>query len=127
MRKMLVGTAVGVLATALVGTIAIAQQPDEVKVEASRIVKTVASKGVSGVEIVDMSLSYGVSYAGLDLASRAGAVELERRISAAAHKACKELGRQYPDSTPSDPECTRVTTDKGLVAAHALEASAGKR
>jgi len=127
MRKILVGAAVGVLASAFVASAAVAQQTQEVRVEASRIVKSVAEKTVSGTEILDMSLSYGVSYAGLDLASHAGAMELERRLNSAAQKACKELGRQYPDSTPGDAECAKAAANKAMVKAHELEAAAAKK
>jgi UrcA family protein len=126
MNKILVGTVIGVLASALAGTVAVAQQTEEVRVEASRVVKTVTTKGVSGMEIVDMSLSYGVSYAGLDLKTHAGAMELERRLNSAARKACKELGRQYPDSTPGDAECAKAAAEKPLARAHELEAAAAR-
>jgi len=127
MSKILVGAAVAVLASALVNSAAVAQQTQEVRVEAARIVKTAAGKAASGVEINDMSLSYRVSYAGLDLASHAGAMEFEERVNDAAHKACKEIGRQYPDSTPGDAECAKAAADKAMVKVHELEAAAAKK
>jgi len=63
-----------------------------VTVKASRIIseKSVGKTSI-GIPIVDISLSYGVSAKDLDLASHAGAMELEKRVNDAALEACKEL------------------------------------
>jgi UrcA family protein len=127
MRKILVGAAVGVLASALVGGVALAQKMEEVKVEATRIVNTkVLGRTASGVPIVSLSLSYGVSVAGLNLATSAGAADLEKRVKDAAQAACKEISRQYPEATPSDAECTKVTADAAMVRVHELTGAAHK-
>ncbi|MGO8974132.1 MAG: UrcA family protein [Steroidobacteraceae bacterium] len=78
------------------------------------------------IPIVDMSVSYGVSTKGLDLASHDGAVELERRINDAAKVACKEIFKQYPEATPPQADCVKAATDKAMARAHELEATAAK-
>ena len=123
-----VGVVVGIVAFALVGSIATAQNIEEITVQGTRIMSTkTVGRTASGVPIVDVSLSYGVSIAGLDLASHVGAAELEKRIHDAALAACKEIGRQYPDSTPSDADCAKAAADKAMVRAHELEAAAAKK
>jgi UrcA family protein len=125
---MLVGTAVGLAASVLVSGIAVAQKDaGEVSVTATRIMssKTVGRTS-SGVPIVDVSMSYTVSFQGLNLASAAGAAEAEKRVKDAALSACKDIGRQYPDATPSDAECARITADKAMVRVHEMVAAAGR-
>jgi UrcA family protein len=126
MKRNLIGATAGVLALGLFGTVALGQEPAEVTVVATRMVSAkVASTSPTGIPIVDVSLSYGVSTVGLDLASHEGANELEMRVKDAAAAACKEVGRQYPDATPSDAECTRLATKKAMVKVHQLVRAAG--
>ncbi len=124
MRKLLVATAAGVLATSLIA-VAGAQTP-EVTVQASRVIETHVGTTSSGFPILDVSLGYGVSTAGIDLSSHAGALQLEKRVNDAAMAACKELGRRYPGSTPSDKLCAKSASDKAMVRVHELEAAAVK-
>jgi len=126
MSKRLITLAVGVLATVSVTGIVIAQDTGEVTVQASRVVKKTIGTTASGIPIQDISLSYGVSTAGLDLSSSAGAAALQKRVGGAAKAACKELARQYPDSTTTDAECIKTATDKAMVKANELLASAKK-
>jgi len=124
MSKRLIKAAVGLLAAVSVTGIVIAQEMGEVTVQASRIVKKTIGTTSSGIPIQDISLSYGVSTAGLDLTSSAGAAALQKRVGDAAKAACKELGRQYPDSTTSDADCIKAATDKAMVKVNALIAAA---
>ena len=118
--------AVGIVASVLAGD-SIAQQVEEVVVQATRIPTTkTVGRSVTGVPIVEISLSYGVSYSGLDLASSAGASEIEKRVTRAAKSACKEIGHQFPGATPSDAECARVAADKAMVKVHELVSAAQK-
>lgn len=104
-----------------------AQTLEEVKVEAFRSVGTKgAGRSISGVPILDLSLSYGVSLAGLDLSTSSGALEAEGRVNRAAEAACKEIGRQYPDATPDQKVCARTASEKALVTLHELVAAAEK-
>ena len=128
MRTMLVTVAAGVLATSLFADSAFAQTTPEVVVTTStKVIEERAGHTERGIPIVDVSLAYSVSAAGLDLASHSGAQELERRVSYAAADACKELGRRYPLSTPSDAQCAKAATDKAMVQVREMEAAAAKK
>jgi UrcA family protein len=121
MSNRLIKVAVGLLAGISVNAIVIAQEMGEVTVQAARVVKKTIGTSASGVPIEDVSLSYGVSTKGLDLASSAGAMELQKRVTEAAKAACKELGRQIPASTPSDDAaCAKAATAKAMVRANEL-------
>ena len=124
MRKMLIAGAVGAFAASLAAGIAIAQATTEVTVEATRVLQTHVGKTASGVPINDVSLSYGVSYSGLDIASPAGAAQLEKRVRDAATQACKEIGSEHPEAMPDDQQCAREATDKAMVKVRELEAAA---
>jgi UrcA family protein len=127
MTRILVSGAIGLLAVTSVSTIVVAQDMGEVTVQASRVVAKTVGKTASGIPIVDISVSYGVSTKDLDLASHAGALELQKRVTDAAQAACKELGRQYPDSTPTDTQCTKETTAKAMVKVNEMLAAAAKK
>jgi UrcA family protein len=120
---------VGILATGI-GSMASAQNPEVIIVTTKPVPTTkLVNKpmgGVEGTPIVDISLSYGVSTAGLDLATASGAKALEQRIRDAADAVCKEIGRQYPHSWPSDKECAQAAADRGMVKARELIQAAEK-
>lgn len=124
MSNRLIKVAAGLLAAVSVTGIVVAQDTGEVTVQASRVVKKTIGTTASGIPIQDISLSYGVSTAGIDLASGAGAAELQKRVADAAKAACKELARQYPDSSTTDADCVKTATDKAMVKANALIAAA---
>jgi UrcA family protein len=109
-----------------VGGIAVAQDVGEITVQATRLAKT-TSRISGGIPIVDATLSYGVSYANLDLASHAGAMELEKRVHNAAMTACKEIAKQVPDATPSVEDCAKNAAGKAMVKVRELEAAAAKK
>jgi UrcA family protein len=130
MKRILWGIAIGVAASMSMGTIAVAEEVQEVVVTAKGVVaQKPAGKTATGIPLVDVALSYGVSYAGLDLASAAGAAELEKRVNDAAKEVCKEISSQRPlaNFTTSDAECTKAAADKAMVTVHALIAAAGKK
>ena len=114
-------------AFALLVSSAVAQSTTEVKVQATRDVHAkVTGHSYTGVPIVDLSLTYGVSLAGLDLSTSSGANEAAKRVSDAAVAACKEIGRQYQDATPSEAECAKAASDKAMIQVHEMVASAEK-
>ncbi|MGO8858043.1 MAG: UrcA family protein [Steroidobacteraceae bacterium] len=117
-----------VAAIAFVSSIAVAQSLQEITVQATRILNTkiVGRSETSGAPILDVSVSYGVKIDDLDLASHYGPIQLEKRVRDAAMAACKEISRQYPDSTPSDDICAKAAADKAMVKVHELVAAAGK-
>jgi UrcA family protein len=119
----LVASVVGVAAMAQTTPTVTAQTTPEVTVQGSRVVKTTI---YGAIPIVNVALSYGVSADGLDLASRTGALEFEKRVKDAALAACKELGRQYPNATPNDADCAKAATYEAMRKVHELEAAAAK-
>ena len=117
--------AAGAVASVLAGGVAVAQNTETVTVQAKRAVSTkVVGRTPYGVPIVDVSLGYGVSLAGLDLASNAGVAELSKRVDDAAQAACKEIARQYPNATPSDAECAKAAAKEAMVKVDKLVAAA---
>ncbi len=128
MSRVVIRVAAGLFAAVVLGNFAVAQQIQEVTVQASRVVEQKqVGRTASGVPIVDMSLAYGVSYADLDLTSHAGVVQLEKRVNDAAQQACKELSRQFPlVTTPNDADCAKMAADKAMPKVHELAAAAAK-
>ncbi len=104
----------------------VAQNLEEVTVKATRILntKTVDRSASTGNPILDVSVSYGVRVADLDLASNYGPIQLEKRVHDAALAACQDIGRRYPDATPSEQECARVAADKAMVTVREMVAVA---
>lgn len=115
-------------AAALICGAALAQELPEVKVEATRVitgamtVKTVGKTAI-GVPVKDITLTYGVSSQGLDLSTHTGALAFEQRIKDAAEQACKEIGREYPDATPSEAECAKTAAKGAMGQLHAAIAA----
>ncbi len=104
-----------------------AQDTQEVRVEATRIISTEAPvRSPIGFPMKDLSLTYGVSLAGVDLTTKEGVAEAEKRVNAAAVAACKEIGRQYPDATPSEDECATDASKKAMKKVQHLVATAQK-
>ena len=127
MKTIFMKVAVGAIASALLGGIAVAQNVEEVTVQGSRVVTTkVVGRTSPGVPIKDVMISYGVSIAGLDLASHAGFMEAEKRVNDVAEAACKDLVQRYPTGTPSEAECTKAAADKAMVKVNELAAAASK-
>lgn len=130
MNKILLGIGIGVAASISLDSIAVAQDLQEIVVTGKGDVGVKpAGKTASGVPIVDVSISYGVSYAGLDLASAVGAAEIEKRVNDAAKEACKEIAAKRPlaQFTTSEAECAKAAADKAMVKVHELEAAAAKK
>lgn len=126
MRATIGKLAAGGAAVLLIG-LAVAQSVPEVQVQATRAMSTkTVNRTASGVPIVDISVSYGVSTKDLDLATNSGAKQLEQRVQEAAAAACKEIGRQYPEATPSEAECTANAAGKAMSQVHALVVAAEK-
>ncbi len=127
MKKTQIAAALAGLVTSAVAGSAFAQTTPEVVVSSAKVVEKSAGRTTSGIPIVDVSLSYGVSAAGLDLASASGAREFEKRVSDAAMDACKELGKRYPNSTPTDAQCAKTATDKAMTQVRQMESAAAKK
>jgi UrcA family protein len=127
--KILPLTATSVLAWVILPSSSLAQTP-EISVEAMRVTRTNVGQtttGTPGIPIENVSLVYGVSTSGLDLSSQSGKKELKERVHRAALTACKELGRQFPDATPSDADCATIATNKAMAQIEKIEATVGKK
>lgn len=113
MNKIFVGTLFASLACGFV-TIATAQeQLAEITVQAKRLLSTQqVGRTSSGVPIINISLSYGVSLKDLDVLTPDGMQAADKRINDAALSACQEIGRQYPDATPDDRACAKAAAKK---------------
>jgi UrcA family protein len=111
-------------ACALAIPLALAQPVPEITVTSSRLVETVVGHEPGKVPVVRVSLGYTVNAAGLDLGTRAGVQDFERRVNDAAYAACKELGKLYPQSLPDDDQCARSAASEAMVKVHQLEAAA---
>lgn len=131
MKSILV-TATGVLASTIVVGSTLAQTAaapatPEVTVQSSRVVKTTIGTTASGIPIQNVSLSYGVSAAGLDLSTASGKQAFEKRVNDTATAACQHLAREYPNSTTSDAECVKTATNKAMAQVQQVEAAAAKK
>ena len=127
--KIMLLTATSALAYMILPNSSLAQTP-EISVEAMRVTRTHVGQtttGTPGIPIENVSMAYGVSTAGLDLSSPSGKQQLKERVQHAAMAACKELGRQFPDATPSDADCAKIATNKAMAQIEKLEASASKK
>lgn len=127
MTRTLIRGAIGLLAISSVSTLVVADDMGEVTVQASRVVSKTVGKTASGIPIVDVSLSYGVNAKDLDLSSHAGFVEMQKRVNDAAQAACKELSRQYPDSSSSDADCAKTAAAKAMVKVNELAGMGAKK
>jgi UrcA family protein len=128
MRIILV-TATATLASVILSNSSLAQTP-EISVEAMRVTRSTVGQtatGTPGVPIENVSLKYGVSTTGLDLSTQRGKQELQQRVHRAALAACKELGRQFPVSTPSDEDCAKAATDRAMAKVQQPETAGSKK
>jgi UrcA family protein len=128
MKKNLLGLTAAAVASALISSIAFAQNMQEITVQGTRVLnEKAAGRTPPGVPILDVTLSYRLSITDLDLASEHGSMALEKRVHDVALAACQEIGRKYPLSTPSDAVCAKVAADKAMVKVHELVAAAREK
>ena len=117
MRAMLRGLVLGLTAIAIGGTSAYAGTLETVTVTGSRAVsEEISGKSRIGADIREVSVSYRVNVADLDLATSAGKAELEKRVKAVASAACNELDRLTfgNPTSPDDEPCVKKTVDKAM-------------
>lgn len=121
-KTSLSASTVAIVACGLLTSIAIAQPLEEVTVQAKRLITTKLVRGTSslGVPILDISVSYGVSTAGLDLKSHEGMEAMEKRVNDAAVAACEQIQRDYPDATPDKATCAKEAAGKAMSQVHKL-------
>lgn len=124
MKRIVFGIAITL---ASIGGLAVSQNVDEVIVRAHRIPNgKLTVREVSGYHMKEITLSYDVSGAGLDLATDAGAAEFKKRVDEAARGACEETTRLYPDATPDDAACIKAAVKGAMPKVKALIAAAHK-
>ena len=111
-------------ATVFLTGFAVAQNLEEVTVQGTRVLNTKVIDTSQGIPILEVSISYGVAYADLNLATQYGPIALEKRVKDAAKAACVEIGRKYPHTTTSTTNCTRVAADNAMVKVHEFVAAA---
>jgi UrcA family protein len=114
---MLRGLVLGLTAISIGGTSAYAGTLENVTVTGSRAVsEKFIGKSPMGADIREVSLSYRVNAADLDLASSAGKAALEKRVKAAASAACKELDRLTfgNPTSPDDATCVKKAVDEAM-------------
>lgn len=121
MKTILTCISAGAVGAFLASGISVAQQMDAINVSGTRNVDVQVERDTNGTASYKiLSLTYGVKIAGLDLTTAAGAAEIEKRVNDAALAACKEIGQQYPASTPGDEQCAKQAARKSMVKAHQL-------
>ena len=99
----------------MVSGIAAAQNAKEVKIQAQRVInEKVIAHITGGGKIIELTLSYPVSFADLDITSVTGAAELEKRVNDAARAACEEIASKYPSATPSNAVCAEKAAAKAM-------------
>jgi UrcA family protein len=109
----------------MVSGIAAAQNAKEVKIQAQRVInEKVIARITGGGKIIELTLSYPVSFGDLDITSVRGAAELEKRVKDAARAACEEIGSKYPGATPSDRVCAQKAATKAMDEVRRLVAAA---
>jgi UrcA family protein len=97
-------TAGALVGAAIASESAIAQNIEVITVTAPSAVHKVVGHSTTGVPIEEISLSYAVGIADLDLTKPSGVSELEGRIDTIAKEACTALDKLNP-LNPSDPSC----------------------
>jgi UrcA family protein len=131
-NKTLLSRAAGFVCAAaalgIAGAPAIAEQAgiQEVTVIAERPTTTVVGRTSSGAAIELLELRHRVSFADLNLATHAGATDLEKRVSNAAKSACDELDKLYPLEA-KEANCAKKAADAAMSQVHAAVAAAEQR
>lgn len=136
MKRITIVSGIGLLASALASNIAVGQKPADsgaavptVTIIASRTnpKPTVSTVGWPRASVKQITLSYAVAASDYDLTSSAGVADLEKAVNETAMDVCKEIGRQYPASTPDDAACAKAAAAKAMVKVHELAAAAIKK
>ena len=97
----------------LVSDLSLAQQTPEVTIEAVRPAKAVGrSYDATPIEVTKITRK--VSFADLDLATKPGATELEKRVNDTAKAICKQLDKIYPNTVSESPACVKKAADGAM-------------
>lgn len=123
MKRIFPAQAIAFLAAALISGSPLAQETDEVMVQASGVEMAEAGRTASGLPVWTLSVTHEVSFADLDLASTAGMAELKSRVREAAWHGCHEIGLAYRFAQPSDWNCARLATKDAMTRVQELVAA----
>jgi UrcA family protein len=124
MKSILISAAAIAAASLVAGGAYADQKRESVNVEASRVVSASAGRSTSGIPVTKLSFTYEVNLDDLDLAQAPGLAEAEKRVNNAAAAACAQIGKEVPESVPSDRECTKQAANKALAKVHSAAAAA---
>ena len=106
-----------VLATgALASTAILAAEPEtetQVTIRAERPATKVVGRTSSGLAIEEYQISYHVTFADLDVATKVGADALKARVYKAADALCQDLDKLYPSAQP-DQTCVKKAEDGAM-------------
>ena len=129
MKRVITASGIGVLAAVIGATAAYAQAqaPEGVTVTGSRVVTEQVGRSTIGAPINQVTLTYKVSYADLDLKTADGTKKLDERVKAAAAAACKELDRTFPLSTPDNGTCAKTAVSNAMPKVKEVIAAAGAK
>lgn len=94
-----------------------------VTIGAGVMTKADAGRSATGTPLEKVTITHRVSYADLDLKTRAGATELEKRIKATARTACKQLHDLYPMEVNVG-DCVKTTLADASPQVHSVVAAA---
>ncbi len=112
----------------LVGELSLAQETPQVTIEATRpVTKVVGRSSSTGAPIEETTITRKVSYADLDLASVAGANELQKRVNDTAKELCKQLDDMYPLTAPTSTDCARKSSSQAMEQVHMAIAAASSK
>jgi UrcA family protein len=134
MKTIYITTVATLLGSIVAGNIALAQQPagaavEGVTVSASRggAKPVVSTVGGPRNQVTQVTLTYNLSASNYDLTKVNGVADFEKAVRQTASDVCREIGRQYPDSTPDDGACAKDAADKAMIQVRELVAAANKR
>jgi len=96
----------------------------DISVTARRARAKPTEAGWPRAPVNEVALTYTVSPASFDLTTAAGRAGLEKAVNDTAMDVCKEIGKQYPGSTPEDAGCAKAAADKAMVKVREVEAAA---
>lgn len=91
----------------LTGSALAADELPTITIGAGVMTKTDIGTSSSGVPLEKVTITHRVSYADLNLATHAGAAELQRRVKETARAACKQLHELYPLEANDTFQCAK--------------------
>ncbi len=96
-----------------------AAMAQSVEAEVQVIARRAATLQVgSAVPVEVITIYRGVSYRDLDLTTKEGAAELDKRIHETATDMCRELDAKYPTPVAETGSCITAAVDKAMHDAH---------